>query len=207
MAQLSFATDFATHRHLLATDDDYRRRHGLGPLTDDERPAAADDNGTTVLGVDAALVRKLDALKQERRECDARSKRLKAQIEEIEEILVEQFGAAEVRDLTLNNRRASLSSLLWLEKVDEETPTAAIIDALKADDLGHYVTVGYNYQSLTAYARELEEQNKPLPPHLSTVLRGRVDWRIGFTQVRRTATSRRRAGDRGSAINNGASSN
>jgi hypothetical protein len=210
MTPLSFATNFAAHRHLLATDNDYRRRHGLPPLADDEVPVYHDDDLGDLAGIDPSLVVKVDAMKQEKKQLAKQIKRLEVQIAEAEEILIAQFEAAGINDLTINNRRATPQSLLWAAKVNEEVTTSEICDALEAAGLPWFVERGYKYQSVSSWMRELEEQRKPLPPEVAKVLTGNVKWHVGFTQVRRTRTQRRLAGERSSILDgspDGASDN
>lgn len=187
------SVDFETHQHRLATDNDYRRAKGLGPLPEGgAAPETLATDAARTIGVDPALFRQIDAWNSERLKCDQRSKKLKKMVDEAMEELVEQYTNAGTDEIRLGLRKGTLHSTLRAERATEEVTDEEIVAALRADGLDQYVNPeSFNLNSISAWMREREREGKPLPPNLAKVLRGRLDWRVGFTQGRPTETQAR----------------
>lgn len=190
--------DFATRRKLLATDNDYRRKLGLAPLPPDSLTEQA--VGVASLGIDPHQLRRLDDLKEERKEVNRRLKVLNVAIAAIESASVEQFVAAGTDQVRIDGRTATLSSLIWAQKIDEETTPEQIVDALRADGLEHLVKENYNSSQLSGWMRDLEEEGKPLPPHVAKVLQANEVWSVRFTSARRSRAGARLAGASSSVL-------
>jgi hypothetical protein len=201
------ALDFDTHQHKLATDNDYRRSLGLAPLPAEGGSAPdLDREGLTTIGVDPGLFRQIDAWDTERKACEQRAKKLKKMIDEAMDDLVEQYTNAGTDEIRLGGRKGTLHAILRAERVSEEVTSEDVVAALRADGLDRYVTPeSFNLNSISAWMRERERERKPLPPHVRTVLQGRLDWRVGFTQGRPTETQERLFGGVSSSILDGAS--
>lgn len=199
---------FATHKQRLATDDAYRRRFGLAPLpsqpTEAEfeqlradvascrdgswsAPAAPSDTN-----VDPGLFRRLRALKDERAELRRRDKELTAEIDSVQERLVEQYTLAGTTAQEFDGYTGSLNLQLWARKRDESVAAPDVAAALRADGLAHLVTPeGYHSQRLSAYLRDLDAARKPIPPHLAELIEATEVPSINFT-TRRPSRARRR---------------
>jgi hypothetical protein len=189
---------FDEHKLLLATDNEYRRSKGLPPLVgrvDPDVAATIPETGEPVVEVDPVLLRQIDEWKKERTRAGKRKEELTALIDRAEAEAVMQYVAAGVTALTLDGRTASVSSQLWLQKIDEETTQGDVAAALRADGLDELVQPeGYHSGTLSAWARRLEENGEPLPPHVAKLLRGREAWSIKFTSPRPTRARKRQAG-------------
>jgi hypothetical protein len=186
MANFGTPASFSDHKLRLLTDPEYRRSKGLAPL--DAAPDAAPvlpETGEKVVEVDPELVRQVDAWKQERKAANRRYDELGVLIDAAEAVLVEQYAAAGVAALDLDGRRATVRSTLWLKKANEDVTNTQVVEALRADKLDELISPeGYNVQQISAWARRLEENNEPLPPHVAEVLVGRNKWSIAFTSPR-----------------------
>jgi hypothetical protein len=186
--------DFETHQHKLATDNDYRRARGLGPLPDGApvETLVIEREAATSIGVDPNLFRQIDAWDTERKACEQRAKKLKKMVDEAMDDLVEQYTNAGTDEIRLGLRKGTLHSVLRAERVSEDVTPEQVTAALRADGLEHYVTPeSYNLNSISSWMRDRERERKPLPPNLAKVLRGRLDWRVGFTAGRPTETQAR----------------
>lgn len=197
-------SNFGDHRLALLTDPVYRRSKGLSPLPETPAPDAAPtipETGEAVIEVDPELLRQVAAWKRERDDHKRRTEELTVLIDKGEAELVLQFAAASVPSLDLDGRRATVDSQLWLKKRDETVTPAAVAAALRADGLPELVQAeGWNASKLSAWARELERDGKPLPPHVAQVLEGREIWSVKFTNSRPSRASRRQAGARSSIL-------
>jgi hypothetical protein len=190
--------NFSEHKLLLLTDNDYRRDKGLSPLVGSVEPDTAPripETNEPVVEVDPVLLRQIDAWKEERKRTRKRDEELTTLIDRAEAEAVMQYVAAGVTTLTLDGRTASVSSQLWLKKRDSETTPAEVAAALRADGLDELVQPeGYHSGQLSAWARRLEENGEPLPPHVGKLLEGRESWSIKFTSPRPTRARKRQAG-------------
>lgn len=185
--------NFETHQHRLATDNDYRRTKGLSPLPDGgAAPEVIDTEAAATIGVNPILFRQIDAWDTERKACEQRAKKLKKMVDEAMDDLVEQYTNAGTDEIRLGLRKGTLHSVLRAERVSDDVTPEQVVAALRADGLEHYVTPeAYNLNSISAWMRDREREHKPLPPNLAKVLRGRLDWRVGFTAGRPTETQAR----------------
>lgn len=201
--------NFGEHRLALLTDPIYRRSKGLSPLPEAPAPDAAPtipETGEPVIEVDPELLRQLDSWKKERDEHKRRVEELTVLIDKAEAELVLQFTAAAVPELVLDGRRATVGSQLWLKKRDETVTPAAVAAALRADGVPELVTPeGWNASRLSAWARELEREGKPLPPNVGKLLEGRETWNIKFTSPRPSRARQRQAGGRSSILDSAGS--
>lgn len=192
------------HKLALLTDNDYRRSRGLSPLerkTDPDLVGKIPDTGEPVIEVDPDLMRQLDAWKQERSAASRRKEELTALIDKAEAELAEQFAAASVKELVIDGRKVSARSTLWLKKRREDVTAAAVAAALRADGLPELVQPeGYNASRLAGWARELEAEGKPLPPHVAELLEGRESWSFSFTSPRPSRAAKRLGGQRSSIL-------
>lgn len=199
---------FATHKQLLDTDNDYRRRFGLPPLgnktaeiavSQTAQPAPQPETPLTgdrpVIAVDPELWRQVLAWKIERVECRRRDKELTALIDEHEGDLVDQYVTAGTDQIRLDGVTGTLDSKLWAKKINEETTQAEVAAALRADGLGHMVTPeGYHGQTMAAYLRDLEREKKPLPPHLAALIEPHEVWSVKFTKPTKSRAAARMSG-------------
>ena len=144
------------------------------------------------LGIDRSLFHCVDALKTQIKNQEAVTKADKQRLVELEAELVDQFTQAGVADLTLDGRKGYLKPEIWAGRVDDSVTPEQIANALEASDLGYLVTPRtVNWQSLSAYVRELDDQGQPLPEALAKVIEARPRTKIGFS--RGTAATRRAA--------------
>lgn len=234
-------TDFATHRRLLETDNAYRAKLGLGPLSRlkeasaavtrisngfpaadplitateqliETAQAALTDAATapvadTSAGIDGALFVRIDHLSELRKELKRLSDAISAEIEAGQEQLVEMYTHAGTGLIEIGGRVGTLGSQIWARKVDESVTSEDVAAALRADGLGHLVSPeSYNSSRLSAFLRDLDEENKPIPPHLAQVIEANERWRVGFT-TRRATRAQRRLNGASSSVVDGASDN
>lgn len=234
-------TDFATHRRLLDTDNAYRAKLGLGPLSRLETASAAITNvsngfptadplitateqlietaqaaltdaatapvGDASAGIDGALFVRIDRLSELRKELKRLSDAIGAEIEAGQEQLVEMYTHAGTGLIEIGGRVGTLGSQIWARKVDESVTSEDVAAALRADGLGHLVSPeSYNSSRLSAFLRDLDEENKPIPPHLAQVIEANERWRVGFT-TRRATRAQRRMNGAASSVVDGASDN
>lgn len=226
-------TDFATHKQLLATDDNYRAKLGLPPLNGAPGPApapappAADDalhhaaqemldtaqaalenartdNGlfaSLTGGIDNGLFARIDVLDGLRKDLDRMSKAIKAQVEADQEVLVDMYLSAGTSVYEQGGRVGTLTNQIYARKVDESVTGNDVARALVADGLEHLVQPeSYNASQLSAYLRGLDEEHKPIPPHLAEVIEAYETWRVGYTTRRPTRAQRRRDTGPGSVL-------
>ncbi len=94
------------------------------------------------------------ALEKRKRELDSELKQIAARLEDLEQALVPQFLNDGVNSLRIDGRLVYLAQDIYTGPVNDRTE---VIAALKASELGQYVSENYNTQSLKAFVREVAE--------------------------------------------------
>ncbi|MGH3986426.1 MAG: hypothetical protein ACRDTZ_03800 [Pseudonocardiaceae bacterium] len=146
------------------------------------------------------LARRLRALKAERTAAGRHYDQLKPEIEEAERLLTEEMLTAGDLEVTVDGYRGSANPTLWAKKLDPATTPQQIVEALLADGLPHLVTPeSINWQSLSAYLRDLADEDKPIPERLAELIESTEKWGVGFTKIPQGRGRRRVAGTSASA--------
>jgi len=94
------------------------------------------------------------ALEKRKRDLDSELKSIAAQLEDLEQALVPQFLNDGVNSLRIDNRLVYLAQEIFASPLNDR---GEVIAALKASELGQYVSENYNTQSLKAFVREVAE--------------------------------------------------
>lgn len=108
------------------------------------------------------------ALEERRRQLEAEVDAVKAEAAQLEELLLPQFEQAGLERVSIDGRTVYIERKLWAKAKDGDK--AAVCKALKRCRLGDYVEETFNTNSLSAYVRELDREDRPLPPNLREVL-------------------------------------
>lgn len=172
-------------------------RHTAQHMLDTAQTALSAAQNVTVGtdGIDSALFTRIDELNQLRLDLDRMSAALKEQVEADQEVLSAMYLSAGTSVYEQNGRVGTLGSKLYARKVDESVTGNDVARALIADGLEHLVQPeSYNASQLSAYLRNLDDEGKPIPPHLATVIEAYETWRVGYTTRRITRAQRRRDG-------------
>ena len=145
--------------------------------------------------VSKSLFARVDGLAQLAKELQRLHAQLKEMVEKGQDSLVEQFTMMGVDEIGFDGRFGTLQSKLAARKKDPTVTSADVVTALRADGLTELVTEpSYNHQSLSAYLRGLEDEKKPIPKNLATVVEGYETFYVGFTTRRPNRARARRAG-------------
>lgn len=136
-----------------------------GVVPDDEPPP---DPGSP--GINPALLRRYQHLRDLQKSSEAEAEAFKQEANLIEAELVEAFGEAGMQNVNIDGRTIYLHRSTFAQRaagVDVEDVKAAL-RAAGADDL---ISETVNHQTLSAYVRELLDDDGPgLPPALDGVL-------------------------------------
>ena len=108
------------------------------------------------------------ALEERRRQLEAEVDTIKAEATELEQRLLPQFEQEGFEKISVDGRTVYVERKLWAKARDGNK--AAVCKALKRARLGDYVEETFNTNSLSAYVRELDREERPLPPSLREVL-------------------------------------
>lgn len=111
------------------------------------------------------LIRYWAELEHEKRALEDKLKEVKARQAQIEERVQEVFAETGMQNVRIAGLTVYLERKLWAKREEGVTMEEACA-ALKEAGLGDLVTEGYNSHTLSAYLRELERTNQPLPPEL-----------------------------------------
>jgi len=95
------------------------------------------------------------ALEKRRKELDSELKNIAARLDDLEQALVPQFLTDGVNSLRIDNRLVYLAQEIFASPLNDRSQ---VIAALKASELGQYVSENYNTQSLKAFVREVAEE-------------------------------------------------
>ena len=108
------------------------------------------------------------ALEEQRHQLEAEIDTIKAEASELEGRLLPQFEQSGTERIAIDGRTVYVERKLWAKPKDGDKP--AVCKALKRCRLGDYVEETFNTNSLSAYVRELDREERPLPPTLAAVL-------------------------------------
>lgn len=95
-------------------------------------------------------------------------KAMKARKAILEPLILEQFSQAGVPRVPVNGRLVHMHTQIWASAKDGDK--AAACAALKACDLGEYVSEGFNTNSLSAWVREQVAADRELPQPVADAL-------------------------------------
>jgi hypothetical protein len=156
---------------------------------------------TTSSGIDRKLGEYLDALKAQRSDLTRLKEALSVEIDRVEADLVDQYVNAGKDTEQFGDRVGTLRPTLWARKVSEDVAGEQVAEALVADGLGHLVTPpSYHSGQLSAFLRDLEDEGKPIPPHLAEVIEATERYAVTFTTRRETRARRRIKGTPSSVL-------
>jgi hypothetical protein len=108
------------------------------------------------------------ALDERRHQLEAEVDTIKAEATELEGRLLPQFEQSGTERIAIDGRTVYVERKLWAKAKGGNK--AAVCKALKRAHLGDYVEQTFNSNSLSAYVRELDREERPLPPSLREVL-------------------------------------
>ena len=108
------------------------------------------------------------ALEERRRQLETEVDAIKAEASELESRLLPQFEQSGTERIAIDGRTVYVERKLWAKAKDGDKP--AVCKALKRAHLGDYVEETFNTNSLSAYVRELDREERPLPSSLRDVL-------------------------------------
>jgi len=94
------------------------------------------------------------ALEKRKRDLDSELKSIAARLDDLEQALVPQFLNDGVNSLRIDGRLVYLAQEIFAGPLSDR---GEVIAALKASELGQYVSENYNTQSLKAFVREVAE--------------------------------------------------
>jgi hypothetical protein len=108
------------------------------------------------------------ALEERRRQLETEVDSIKAEAAELESRLLPQFEQSGTERIAIDGRTVYVERKLWAKAKDGDK--AAVCKALRRARLGDYVEETFNTNSLSAYVRELDREERPLPSSLRDVL-------------------------------------
>ena len=108
------------------------------------------------------------ALDERRRQLEAEIDTVKAEAAQLEQALLPEFERDGLERVSIDGKTVYLERKLWAKAKDGDK--AAVCKALKRAHLGDYVEETFNTNSLSAYVRELDREDRELPPSLREVL-------------------------------------
>ena len=108
------------------------------------------------------------ALEEQRHQLEAEIDTIKAESAELEGRLLPQFEQSGMERVAIDGRTVYVERKLWAKAKDGDKP--AVCKALKRCRLGDYVEETFNSNSLSAYVRELDREERKMPPSLAAVL-------------------------------------
>lgn len=118
---------------------------------------------------------KLVQLGDEIDELSAKKKKLDAEYDILERLLIEQYDAEDVTSMTVSvagrDRLVYSSKRFWARKKSEDVTNEQVYEALIADGLPELAQRTYNTNTLTSFLKKtLAEEGASLPPNLAQVL-------------------------------------
>ena len=105
--------------------------------------------------MDVNKLREFVALENRKRDLESELKSVAAQLDTLQQTLVLQFINDGVNSVRIDNRLVYLAQDIYASPLNDR---GEVIAALKASELGQYVSENYNTQSLKAFVREVAEE-------------------------------------------------
>jgi hypothetical protein len=132
--------------------------------------------------------RRFAALTKEKRANAARDKEINAELAELQEKILERWGAEGLRGVPLTDAKLELRREGWIKvKATGERATdaekRAAIEALKAAGHEDLVSEGYNSRSVSSVARE-EHWDRDMPPELEEHFTFEPEYKIIVKEVK-----------------------
>lgn len=118
--------------------------------------------------IDIENMRRYVALTQRKRAAEGEVDELKRELARLESKLLEDFERAGVDSMRIDGMTVYPHRQLFANARDGDKERA--VEALRACGLDDYVKEQFNTQSLSAYVRELDELEEPLPEPLAEAL-------------------------------------
>ena len=107
-------------------------------------------------------------LEKDRRQLEAQLKSLKARKAKLEEQLLTEFEQTGVQNMRVDGMTVFIHRQTWANHAGNP---AALVEAMRAAGMDEMVKVSVNTQTLSAWVRELESIEEPIPeavaPHIS----------------------------------------
>jgi len=140
-------------------------------------------------GLDFSKIREFAELTERSKELDDEQKSIKARLDELEPVILNQMADEGLQNVRINNRTYYIRRDLYTGPAEGfDKPSVTL--ALKEAGLGEYVSETYNSNSLSAYVRSLKQSiedgdmltiddlKKLLPEPLQDVLRVGENFRL-----------------------------
>ena len=108
------------------------------------------------------------ALEERRRQLETEIDIVRSEAAQLEQLLLPEFERNGLEKVSFDGRTVYLERKLWAKAKDGNK--AAVCKALKRAHLGDFVEETFNTNSLSAYVRELDREDRPLPPSLRDVV-------------------------------------
>lgn len=121
------------------------------------------------MALDVAKIREYNALRQRAKTLVDEAKALMEQADEMEQALLEDLAEAGVPRITVDGRTTYIHRELWAKRPEGIT-TEQVCDGLRAAGFDQFVNLTYNSQTVSAWLRELEKADAPIPPELDGIL-------------------------------------
>ena len=117
------------------------------------------------------VMKKLLRLDAQKKELEEELDEVKKARKEVEEKLLDQFAKAGVKSMNVDGKTVYLHKQLWATPKNKDGGRAEVCAVLKSLGMGReYVVENFNTNSLSAFVRELDEQNEELDVKLQRVL-------------------------------------
>lgn len=118
--------------------------------------------------INVEQMRRYVELTKRKRQAEGELDELKKELSRLETKLLEDFERAGVDSMRIDGMTVYPHRQLFANARDGDKERA--VEALRACGLDDYVKEQFNTQSLSAYVRELDELEEPLPPPLAEAL-------------------------------------
>ena len=113
------------------------------------------------------ILNRIVEIDKERRSLGERDKELADERSRLEQQLLDDFQQNGIQSIRANGATVYLERKLWARP---NAPRDKVAAALRDAGLDEYVKEDFNTNSISAYARELDETGEELPPELQEVL-------------------------------------
>lgn len=110
-------------------------------------------------------LKKFVSLTKQKKSMEEELKDIQSELDRLESLLISFFEEQGIQKISVDGRTVYIRRQLWM-KQNEGTDKQAACNALKQAGLEDFVKENFNVQTISSYARELDQQGEKIPTSL-----------------------------------------
>jgi len=125
------------------------------------------------------LIKRWQGLKDTAKEHEEARKEANKEADLVASAVIGLFLDEGIENIAVEGRTYYIGDDIKAVKLNDEIDRDQIVDALIASDLEHMAPRGFNWNSLSAFVRDLKREGEPIPDALAAVIKLSEAHRLG----------------------------